>query len=245
MSEQQPQHYGKGHRARIKQRFATAGLLGWHDHEILELTLFYAIPQGDVKPLAHALIEKFGSFAGVLDAPKEALMTVKGVGEHTASFLIFCSSMSGAYLASRTKVGTIVNHAGDALPHLAPHFHGQTNEMVYGLFLDGKNQVLGVRKLAEGSINSTDVNVRRLVEEAVFLRALNVYLAHNHVASLALPSFADVTTTQIFSETLQQVGLCLVDHLIFVEDDMISLRESNRHNKIIFYEPRRDFDAPV
>lgn len=230
MATNQPHH--SGHRSRIKHRFTQSGLTGWPEHEILELALFYAIPQGDVKPLAYQLLDEFGSLAGVFDAPRESLLRVKGVGEHTASLLTLISSISGAYVSSRTKLNPVVNCPADAYPHLSPYFFGQKNEMVYALYLDGKNQVLGVRKIAEGSITSTDVNARRLAEEGFALRAIRFYLAHNHVASLALPSQPDLDTTNHLMYAMSQVGLFLEDHLIFVDDDMVSLRESTEQSNV-------------
>ena len=141
-----------GHRQRMKAEFLARGIEGWPDHRVLELLLFYSIPQGDVNGLAHDLIEQFGSLSGVLDASVEELRKVKGVGEHTAVLLRMLPALLGRYQASRTRLSDIINSADDAYPWLEPYFFGARNEMVYVLCLDGKRQVLGVRKVAEGSI---------------------------------------------------------------------------------------------
>ena len=217
-----------GHRLRVKQEFLTHGLGSWPEHRVLELLLFYALPQGDVNGLAHELIDRFGSLSGVLDASPDELCKVKGVSEHTAALLRLIPALAGRYLGSRTQVRPVVHDARDAYEILSSCFFGARNEMSYVLCLDGKNQYLGVRKLSEGCIDSTSVNIRRIAEEAMALRAAKIYLAHNHISNIALPSQADVSSTMVIRTALAGVGVELVDHLIFVDGDMVSLRESAR-----------------
>lgn len=215
-----------GHRERMKAEFLARGLEGWPDHRVLEFLLFYSIPQGDVNGLAHQLIERFGSLAGVLDASVEELRKVKGVGEHTAILLRALPGVLGRYSGSRARVGRVVNCARDACGVLRDYFFGARNEMVYILCLDGKRQVLGVRKVAEGSIDMAEVNARRIAEEAMGLRAARIYVAHNHVSNLALPSQADWMVTGTLRAALAPIGIEVVDHLIFTDGDMVSLGES-------------------
>ena len=224
-----------GHRARVKQEFLARGFEGWPDHRILELLLFYAIPQGDVNPMAHTLIERFGSLSGVLDAPVEELCRVPGIGQHTAGFLRLLPSVAGAYTASRGRRDTVVNCPEDAFPLLQAYFFGARNELVYLLCLDGKNQYLGVRKVAEGSVWAADINLRRIMEETVALRGAKIYLAHNHVGALALPSKTDWDTTLTVYGVLGSVGIELVDHLVFQDDEMVSLRQSQGKRMILPY----------
>lgn len=217
-----------GHRKRVKTEFLTRGLDGWPEYRTLELLLFYALPQGDVNDLAHDLIDHFGSLAGVLDAPVDELCKVKGVSEHTATLLKLIPALGGKYLASRSAAGHTVRSAADAYQELAPYFFGACNEMSYVLCLDGKYQVRGVRKLSEGYIDATSINIRRISEVIMALRASKVYLAHNHVSNIALPSQVDLNTTMIIRTALAGVGVELVDHLVFVDGDMISIRESQK-----------------
>ena len=215
-----------GHRQRMKAEFLARGIEGWPDHRVLELLLFYAVPQGDVNGLAHELIERFGSLSGVLDASVEELRKVSGVGEHTAVLLRMLPALLGRYQASRTRLNDIVNSADDAYPWLEPYFFGARNEMIYLLALDGKNKPLGVRKVAEGSICAANINLRRIMEEAAALRAPQIYLAHNHISNLAFPSPVDISTTQTMRTALAGVGIELLDHLVFVDGDMVSMRDS-------------------
>ena len=194
--------------------------------EILQSMLFYTIPQGDVNDLAHELVERFGSLAGVLDASVEELKKVKGVGDHTAVFLRMLPAVLGRYQGARTRLSAIINSPEEAYAWLEPYFFGARNEMVYVLCLDGKRQVLGVRKVAEGSIELAEVNTRRIAEEAIGLRAAQIYVAHNHVSNLAIPSQADWLTTDTLRGALRPIGIELIDHLVFVDGDMVSLKDS-------------------
>lgn len=221
-----PKHRHAGHRERMKAEFLARGLEGWPDHRVLELLLFYTIPQGDVNDLAHELVERFGSLAGVLDASVEELKKVKGVGDHTAVFLRMLPAVLGRYQGARTRLSAIINSPEEAYAWLEPYFFGARNEMVYVLCLDGKRQVLGVRKVAEGSIELAEVNTRRIAEEAIGLRAAQIYVAHNHVSNLAIPSQADWLTTDTLRGALRPIGIELIDHLVFVDGDMVSLKDS-------------------
>ena len=221
-----PKHRHTGHRERMKAEFLVRGLEGWPDHRVLELLLFYTIPQGDVNDLAHELVERFGSLAGVLDASVEELKKVKGVGDHTAVFLRMLPAVLGRYQGARTRLSAIINSPEEAYAWLEPYFFGARNEMVYVLCMDGKRQVLGVRKVAEGSIELAEVNTRRIAEEAIGLRAVQIYVAHNHVSNLAIPSQADWLTTDTLRGALRPIGIELIDHLVFVDGDMVSLKDS-------------------
>lgn len=231
---EKPKHRHAGHRERMKAEFLARGLEGWPDHRVLELLLFYTIPQGDVNDLAHELVERFGSLAGVLDASVEELKKVKGVGDHTAVFLRMLPAVLGRYQGARTRLSAIINSPEEAYAWLEPYFFGARNEMVYVLCMDGKRQVLGVRKVAEGSIEMAEVNTRRIAEEAIGLRAAQIYVAHNHVSNLAIPSQADWLTTDTLRGALRPIGIELIDHLVFVDGDMVSLKDSE-HLKSLQY----------
>jgi len=224
-----------GHRSRVKTEFLTRGMEGWADHRVLELLLFYAIPQGDVNALAHALIDRFGSLSGVFDASLEELKRVPGVGDHTAVLIRMIPSIAGRYVSDRASRGTIIENTEDAIREFRPYFYGARNEMVYVLCTDGKGKLLGVRRVSEGCVESAEVNIRRTVEEAMALRAVRIYLAHNHISNLAIPSRADWATTDELRMILGNIGLTLMDHIVFVDDDAVSLRETDRYSQRKFY----------
>lgn len=220
-----------GHRERVKTEFLARGLAGWPDHRALELLLFYAMPRKDTNPLAHELIAQFGSLAGVLDASRDELMKVPGVGENCAVLLKLIPALCARYEEERADLGKIIHSTREAIAHLSPYFYGARNEMSYILCLDGKHKVLGVRKVAEGSIHAADISVRRIVEEAMGLRAAGIYLAHNHVSNLAFPSAADWQTTDTIRAILASMELELIDHIVFVDGDAVSLNQSQQRGK--------------
>ena len=219
-----------GHRQRLKTEFL-ARPDSFPDHKLLELLLFYANPRSDTNPLAHELMDHFGSLAGILDATPEELQKVKGVGEHAAVLFKAVKEFSGRYLTVRTQVDDIARNARDYYALLRPYFFGARNEMLCLLCLDGKHKVLGIRRLGEGNVNTVNVTTRLIAEAALSLNASAVVLAHNHVSGIAFPSDEDIATTNSLAPILSTLGVALVDHLIFVDDDMVSLRDSG------FYRP--------
>lgn len=214
-----------GHRKRMKAEFL-ARPETFPDHKLLELLLFYVNPRGDTNPTAHELLTRFGSLSGVLDATPESLLQSPGIGEHGAALVRLLKECARRYAVQRTSVEDIANSAASAAAFLRPYFYGARNEMVYLLCMDGKGKVLGCPKVGEGNVNTAEVSTRPIVEKALNLNAARAVLAHNHVSGLALPSGEDRATTLYLRELLRQVGVTLVDHLIFVDDDMVSLRDS-------------------
>lgn len=215
-----------GHRQRFKEEFL-ARPESFPDHKLLELLLFYANPRGDTNPTAHALMDRFGSLSGVLDALPAELEKVPGVGAHAVTLLKAAKELSGRYLNSRVNMEEIIQKTEDAKHLLQPYFFGARKERVCVLCMDGKGKSLGVRVVEEGSVNTVEITYRNVMEAALSLNASGVILAHNHVSGVALPSPEDKYTTQRLKEVLRVVGVRLVDHMIFTDDDMVSLRDSD------------------
>ena len=191
-----------GHRQRVKEEFLSGGLESFPDHRALELLLFYALPRADVNPLAHTLLNTFGSLSGVMDADPEELMKVEGMGEHTAVLIKLVPALAAKYLASRTSAANVIQDSRDLHALFAPYFFGAKNEMTYLACLDSKLKVLGVRKLDEGTPDQTNMDSRQIAATALSLNATAVVLAHNHVSGVALPSDADISATRYLYQTL-------------------------------------------
>ena len=216
----------KGHRDRVKQEFLQGGLEPFSDVRALELLLFYALPQGDVNPLAHALLDTFHSLSGVLDASLEDLKRVPGIGEHTAILLKLVPALSAKYLASRTSTDFILRRTRDLRELFAPCFFGARNEMTYVACFDGKLKLLGVRKVSEGSPTANDIGVRQVAAAALSFNASAVVLAHNHPSGIATPSEEDISSTMYLRKYLQGMSIHVYDHVILTDDDMVSMRDS-------------------
>jgi len=215
-----------GHRQRIKEEFR-ARSASFPDHKVLEILLFFANPRGDTNPIAHELLERFGSIAGVLDALPEDLQKVSGVGEHAADLLKTVKEVATRYFTARTDVTEIIYTSQQAIPLLQPYFFGARGERAALLCLDAKGKPVGIQEFSQGSVNSTVISPRAVVEAALARNATQVILAHNHVSGLAVPSHEDWATTKQLAQVLRTVDVRLLDHLIFIDDDMVSLRDSD------------------
>ena len=225
-AEEKEKNIHAGHRKRLKQEFLSAGLDSFPEHRALELLLFYALPRGDANPTAHALLDAFGSLSDVLDADYQDLVRIPGISDHTAVLLKLIPAISGKYLASRLRDSLILRDSHDLWELFSPHFFGARNEMSWLACFDAKRKLLGVRKLSEGSPTATDIGVRRVVSAALSCNATLVVLAHNHPSGIASPSDEDVSTTLYLRKLLRPMDIDLYDHVILVDDDMVSMRDS-------------------
>ena len=214
-----------GHRDRLRREFLERPET-FPDHKVLELLLFYILPRQDTNPIAHDLLEQFGTLAGVLDAAPEALTRVKGVGDRAVALFKTVKELGRRYQTIRSSFDGIVSDTADAAVALRPYFYGARNEMVYLLCMDGKGKLLACPKISEGNVNAAEVITRKVMEAALRSNAAMAVLAHNHVSGLALPSHEDRNTTLYLRDVLAQVGVTLLDHLIFADDDMVSMKDS-------------------
>jgi DNA repair protein RadC len=215
-----------GHRERMKKRFSEHGLDNFEDVNVLELLLFYALPRSDVNPVAHKLIDKFGSLAAVFDAPSDELARVAGISANTALFIKLIPQVSRRYLMSRTRFEDILDSTEKAGRYLLPHFFAERDEIVYMICLDAKCKVLNCKLLFRGSVNSANVSVRKIVENALLYNATSVIIAHNHTSGIALPSHEDKLTTRRIENALHAVDIVLADHIIVADDDFVSMADN-------------------
>lgn len=215
-----------GHRQRLKERFLEQGLDGFTDIQALELLLFYSIPRQDTNPIAHRLLDHFGSLSQVLDAPVEELTSVGGIGQNSALLLHLINEMGRCYLVNRAKREKVLPTIEECARYLQPYFYGRTTETVFLLCLDAKCKVLSCKKVGEGSVNSAGLSVRKVVETALREGASVVVLAHNHPSGIALPSAEDLQTTRRIAAGLNSVEIQLADHIVVVDDDYVSMVQS-------------------
>lgn len=215
-----------GHREKMRTRYLTGGLEAFADHEVLELLLYYAIPRRDVNPIAHALMERYGSLSAVLAAPVEDLEHVEGIGERAAILLNLvpqiCKKAKLADASQETVLST-TERAGD---FLLERFAGEQHEVIYQLCLDRKGKLLTCKRIGEGSVASADLDIRKIVENAILCQASAVVLSHNHPSGVALPSQEDYAATDKVQAALATIGVELVDHIIVADGDYVSMADS-------------------
>ena len=216
----------KGHRARRKEQFREHGLGAFADHEVLELLLFFAVPQKDTNPIAHRLLDRFGSLDAVLSAPPDELESVEGVGEHASTLLaLLLPTVRRAYLTSRRE-SVVLTNVESMGRYFCAMFFGARQEVFYEACLDAKGKLLRCFKVAEGSVDAVNINVRCIVENALRCHATAVALAHNHPSGVALPSPDDNAATLMACDALRSVGVELLDHIIVADNDFVSLRQN-------------------
>ena len=202
-----------GHRARLKERFDKTRLLGFADHEVLELILFHSIPRRDTNPIAHALIREFGSLRGGLMAAPEGLCRVAGVGGQAARLLCLFAEVARRFFAEEALPISLQN-TEDAVQYLAALFHGKINEHFYLFCLDTRYRILSEELVCEGSLSSAIVYPRKIAASALRHNAAHILIAHNHPGGDPTPSKSDIETTLAIVQAVNAIGVDLVDHLI-------------------------------
>ena len=217
----------KEHRKRLRDRFIKEGLDNFDELYVLELLLFYCIPRVDTNPIAHRLLERFGTLNNVLNASAYELEKVEGVGKNTSTFLTLITQVGRYYQVKQSEPGKILRTIDQCGNYLVPYFFGREQETVFMLCLDAKCKVICCKMVGEGSVNSANIPVRRVVEIALAANATTVVLAHNHPSGLAIPSADDIHTTQRIAAALETVEIVLADHIVVSKDDYVSITQSN------------------
>lgn len=212
-----------GHRLRMRERFRQEGLEGFAPHEALELLLFYAKARGDVNPLAHELLETFGSLKGVLEARPEQLKTVKGVGEETATMLSLIVPMFRKYQECLCAERKTIRLRSAAEEYCTALMSGLRMERFYVIALSSSMKVLGRRIVGEGSLGEVPAYPRLVVETALNYNAFGVILCHNHPGGIAEPSMSDVEVTKNIEAVLAHLNIRLIDHIIVADTQTYSM----------------------
>ncbi len=222
----------KDHRQRVRARYLKEGLGSMAEHNILELLLFFGVPYKDTNDIAHELIERFGDFNGVLDAPVEELVKVNGVGENTATLLRLTRDIALKYNESKSMQKVSVGLEQRISDFLRLKYAGETREVVYLLCVNSHGKLQRCVKICDGSPDAATLDNRMVVEAVVRFDTTNVILAHNHPQGFAVPSVADVKATQALIPVLQAIGVNLADHIIVSLDDTFSMAESRQYSHL-------------
>ncbi|NLD34068.1 MAG: DNA repair protein RadC [Clostridiales bacterium] len=212
-----------GHRQRLRDRYARAGFDGFAPHEVLELLLTYAIPRRDTKPIARALLGRFGSIAGVLAADKQELMAVNGIGEHAATLLGMLVPLMRVYQQSQQAQMPDLSTPDLRMAYCRALLMGERYERLYVLALDTKGYLLLKSLISAGDEGETAVYPRLIVSALLRAGAAGAVLCHNHPDGNSAPSRADIEMTKALAHMLRPLGIALHDHLIVGADSCLSL----------------------
>lgn len=212
--ERKPPHKGEGHRLRLRERFLKNGLDGFHDYEVIELLLTLTTPRRDCKEAAKALLERFRTFRGVLEAGPADLETVKGVGPVNSLSIRLVKETADRYLKSRVMVSDAVRNTADLIRYLDHAIANRDHECFLGVFLDAKNKVIACDVLFSGSLTSSAVYPREVIKKALAHNAAAVIFAHNHPSGEPEPSQSDMAITRKLVFALGHAGIIVHEHLI-------------------------------
>ena len=224
-----------GHRERMRKKFIENGFDVFETHEALEMFLYYAIPRKDTNPLAHRLLDRYITVGGVCDAPIDELMKEFGLSENAAALLKMLPEMARLYTESKMSHDNIIDYENLGKIFKAK-FIGRTNECVALMLGDAKGKMIYFDIISKGSLNSSDMPVRKIVDLSLRHNARTAFIQNNHPSGPALPSGRDLDTTIVLKSTLATVGVELIDHFIITDDDYVSLRESRLAGNIFYYE---------
>lgn len=214
----------KEHRQRLRQRFINEGLDNFEDHNVLELLLFYSIPQKDTNETAHYLLNRFGSISEVFEAPVSELMQVEGVGERSAVLISLIPQIFRRYTASKADISKI-NGISEIAKFVSKCFVGMTSEHFLLICVDNKGNMLNHHFVSEGTVDSSSVDLRKIIQILVGSNATAAVIAHNHPRGNSNPSKSDLKTTLTVATALKPIGVKLLDHVIVSVNDYTSMAE--------------------
>ncbi len=203
-----------GHRDRLRERFARAGAAGLQDYELLELLLFRSKVRGDVKPVAKAMLARFGGFAETLAAPVERLLEIDGVGEGTAIELKIVHAAALKLAQERVLRRPVISSWDELLAYCRASMADEKIEQFRILFLDKKNILIADEVQQKGTVDHTPVYPREVVKRALELSASAIILVHNHPSGDPTPSRADIEMTNQIVKAAQTLGVRVHDHLV-------------------------------
>lgn len=218
-----PDHVG--HRARLRERWRNGGPAAFADHEWLELLLTYVLPRRDTKPLAKDLLERFGSFKGVLDASSDRRTAVPGMGETASLFLSLVRDTLERYLREEARAADLLNSPQAVVDYCRAALEGLPHEVFDVLYVSTKNRVIRRERLAEGTLDQAAVYPRRVVTAALAANAAGLIFVHNHPSGDPTPSLEDKRLTAQLTEAARTVGISVLDHLIIGNGRHFSFRD--------------------
>jgi len=219
------EHKGAGHRGRLRQRFLEAGLDAFLDYEVIELLLTLGTPRRDCKDAAKAVLKRFKTLQGALEADPDELQEVPGVGPKNAIGLRLVKSVCDRYLAKKVVGREMVANSQDLLRYLTGVLRDRTRECFLAVYLDAKNRVLALETLSEGTLTASSVYPREVIRSALQHHAAALIFAHNHPSGEPRPSEEDLAVTRQLVFAARVMGLVVHEHLIIGDNRCFSFAD--------------------
>jgi DNA repair protein RadC len=218
-------HY-HGHRERVRKRFLQQGLDGFRDYEALELLLLFVARQKDMKPVAKALIQRFGSFKNTLDASPEELQAVDGVGPATVTLIRFVKQAAARYLQQTSQARFSPDSPEALIQYCIVSIGAEPDEKFRVICLDSSFAIVDERDVAEGTVDQATVYPRKVMEAALAAKATTLVFVHNHPDGNVEPSEFDRTLTRGLVLAAKTMNVSVYDHIIVSRDTHFSFREN-------------------
>ncbi len=224
-----------GHRARLRQRYMRAGISALSDYEVVEMLLMLAIPRIDVKPIAKEMLAKFKNIRGVLEASNEDLLKIKGIGENALCAIKLTHDIITLYHTNELECGgEEISTISKLMKYFKSKISAKRNEVLEMVCFDAKLKVIpdACITLFEGSVNSANVDIRKIVEIAIRKGASSIAIAHNHPSGDPRPSLEDVRFTRRLSEACKPINLNFIEHIIVGKNTCFSFRRDGRFDDL-------------
>ena len=209
-----------GHRSRLRERFIKEGLDSFEEHNILELLLFYVIPQKDTNELAHALLDRFGTLEGVLRADTKQLTEVNGVGERTAEYLAQLAGMVDTFLLAE-KEETILEGSDNTIAYALSKLSFSTSELLAVFLIDNKHTLLSWHVLQNKAVHPDKIDNRLLLSLIIDTNATHVILVHKYAGKKAIPKRRDNCIAYQINNLLMTVGVRMANYIIIGSDNTV------------------------
>ena len=204
----------EGHRKRLREKFLSSGISGFHDYEIIELLLTLGAPRKDCKQQAKEAIRRFKTLRGVLEAPVEELQEIKGIGSHNTFGIKLVQEVAREFLKGKILEKPICKSSKEVFDYLYHSMRDLKKEVFKVIFLDGKNQIIDVEDVFEGTLNTSSVYPREVIKSAIKNNALSLIFVHNHPSGNPEPSESDkdITEDLVFAGNIMHIKV--LDHII-------------------------------
>jgi len=218
------------HRGRMRGRYRKHGAESLELHEFIELLLYHAIPRVNTNGIAHELVNKFKSFADILEADENALKEVPGISDNAALYFKVLADAVKLYDLDKTRKTGDVKNKEYYEAYLVRYYRAEVTEKVLMLTLNAKMGVISEDIICVGSVNSSKADMNKMMKTALVSNASSVILAHNHPNGVAYPSPADIETTKRILNIFNEVHINFIDHYIVAGDQIASIRDKMVNN---------------
>ncbi|MEE9167216.1 MAG: DNA repair protein RadC [Candidatus Neomarinimicrobiota bacterium] len=214
-----------GHRQRLRDKFMKSGLDAFHDYEIVELLLTVGIPRRDCKQPAKDALKRFGSLRGVLEASPEELTEIRGLGPRNIFGLKLAQAIARRYLRERVEGHDFLRSSREVIDYLKVSLRDRSREIFSVIYLNGRNQVMASEELFEGTLTTSAVYPREVIEAALKHKAAALVFAHNHPSGNTEPSKEDLEITRRLKEAAATIDVSVHDHIIVSGNDYYSFSD--------------------